>query len=126
LNLGVSDREESLNLTVSMHGHRGGNSFLKDGQNKVEVKCRPLLAFVEAEGIKNIKALKIDIEGFEFRVLNKFFSEANTGLWPEAVILEYVPSRTAKAGGESLRLLLESGYVVHSRHGINYILTRRH
>ena len=41
-------------------------------------------------GAANIDALKIDVEGFEDRVLTGFFKEAPQALWPRAVVIEHL------------------------------------
>ena len=35
-------------------------------------------------------ALKIDVEGFEDRVLTGFFTQAPESLWPRAVVIEHL------------------------------------
>jgi FkbM family methyltransferase len=41
-------------------------------------------------GVDHVDSLKIDIEGFEDRVLTGFFRQAPQGLWPRAVIIEHL------------------------------------
>ena len=43
--------------------------------------------------MSQVDALKIDVEGFEDRVLTGFFKEAPPSLWPRAVVIEHL-SRT--------------------------------
>ena len=38
----------------------------------------------------HVDALKIDVEGFEDRVLTGFFNDAPSSLWPRAVVIEHL------------------------------------
>ena len=40
--------------------------------------------------VDHVDALKIDIEGFEDRVLTPFFKDAPQGLWPRAIVIEHL------------------------------------
>jgi hypothetical protein len=40
--------------------------------------------------VSQVDALKIDVEGFEDRVLTGFFKEAPPSLWPGAVVIEHL------------------------------------
>jgi hypothetical protein len=41
-------------------------------------------------GVDHVDALKIDVEGFEDRVLTGFFRDAPPSLWPRAVVIEHL------------------------------------
>ena len=41
-------------------------------------------------GVDHVDALKIDVEGFEDRVLTGFFRDAPQALWPRAVVIEHL------------------------------------
>jgi FkbM family methyltransferase len=41
-------------------------------------------------GVSKVDGLKIDVEGFEDRVLTGFFREAPVSLWPRAVVIEHL------------------------------------
>ena len=66
-NLGLSQVSESATLRVPM---------------------RPLAAIVAEAGVDHVDALKIDIEGFEDRVLLPFFRNAPRALWPARIVIE--------------------------------------
>ena len=40
--------------------------------------------------VRHVDTLKIDVEGFEDRVLTGFFKEAPQSLWPRAVVIEHL------------------------------------
>ncbi|CTQ71487.1 FkbM family methyltransferase [Roseibium alexandrii] len=52
------------------------------------VKMRPLTTIVDEAGVKKIDVLKIDVEGFEDRVLLPFLRHAERSLWPRVILLE--------------------------------------
>ncbi len=125
VNLGVSDKDEILMLGVCTIGNRGGSSFLREGNEKIEVQCRSLTDIVLSAGIEKIKAIKIDIEGFEYRVLKRFFDKASETLYPEIVIIEHIPMLDKDAGGSSIQLLVDNDYKEIERSGGNYIMRRK-
>ena len=121
---GVSDREETLRLGLNTAGNRSGNSFLADGTDGVEVRCRPLGELLEDAGVTRVDGMKMDIEGFEYRVLRRFLDDAPDRLWPRMLILEYQPEWNERAGGSSLDLVVGRGYREVVRAGINRVLAR--
>jgi FkbM family methyltransferase len=53
-----------------------------------EVPVKTLHDMLVAEGFDRVDAMKVDIEGFEDRVLPPFFDTAPQSLWPRLLILE--------------------------------------
>ncbi len=51
---------------------------------------RRLQRILDDAGISHVDALKIDVEGYEDRVLTGFFREAPASLWPRAVVIEHL------------------------------------
>jgi hypothetical protein len=41
-------------------------------------------------GADHVDALKIDVEGYEDRVLTGFFKQAPPSLWPRAIVIEHL------------------------------------
>ncbi|HMJ89701.1 MAG TPA: FkbM family methyltransferase, partial [Candidatus Acidoferrum sp.] len=80
--VGLSDKRETLRMACSFYGNRSGNSFLKESPIGESVECRSLLEVLEAEGVQRIGGAKFDIEGFEFKVLSAFLKTAPRSLWP--------------------------------------------
>ncbi len=60
------------------------------GEGDLAVPCDTLLNVVQAEGLTRIDAIKIDVEGYEDRVLFPFFAAAPESLWPRHVIIEHI------------------------------------
>ena len=69
----------------------GGSSLFQASQrtNEIKVKMISLNEFISQNSIKNIDALKIDVEGYEDRVLMPFFKNSPVTLFPKLVIIEH-------------------------------------
>jgi FkbM family methyltransferase len=124
VNAGLSDKTETLRLGLNTSGNRSGKSFLYDGPDAVNVPCQPLLDILNANGIRKIDGAKFDIEGFEFRVLRRFFQDATADLWPRFIIVEHNAFFAGKTGGDTLELLTQSGYRIERIDEINYFASR--
>lgn len=124
LNIGVSDRQETLRLGVNAEGNRGESSFLLQSDTGAEVACKPLLTLLRENGIAEVRGAKFDIEGFEFRVLQKFLEDAPHSLYPHFIIIEHNPLWLEAAGGDALSLLSACGYTPYRASKLNYIMVR--
>jgi FkbM family methyltransferase len=56
----------------------------------VRVPSLRLQRILHDAAVDHVDALKIDVEGFEDRVLTGFFSQAPQALWPRAVVIEHL------------------------------------
>jgi FkbM family methyltransferase len=124
LQIGLSDRNETLALRLQLHGNRGGSSFLaacETDENAVAVGCMPLLDVLDEAGIERVDAAKLDLEGFEPRVLSAFFETAEHCLWPRHLIVERNEELTRVAGRDVNQIVSERGYSLQFRHGDNYV-----
>jgi FkbM family methyltransferase len=85
-------------LMIETDGDNLGASHIVSGQALLEkvsgkairVPSLRLQRILEAAAISRVDALKIDVEGFEDRVLTGFFREAPPSLWPHAVVIEHL------------------------------------
>lgn len=125
LNVGVSDRHETLSLGLNTSGNRGGNSFLQtDKTHSVEVECKPLYALLIEQKVSKITGAKFDIEGFEYRVIKQFFNDAPTSMHPQFIILEQYDEWVERSGGDAIELLKAYGYFSVKIHEANYIMEK--
>jgi FkbM family methyltransferase len=85
----------------------------------VVVKVRPLLAVVEEARLVGIDALKIDVEGYEDRVLPPFLQTAPRSLWPRRVVIEDVHE---SPGRGCVDQMLAVGYQMHGKTRSNTLL----
>ena len=86
---GPSDGE----LLIETDGDNLGASHIVSGPPSISaIKVRSLrLERILAEAsVPKVDALKIDVEGFEDRVLTGFFRDAPSALWPRALVIEHL------------------------------------
>ena len=85
-NCAVGDRNTKLNLDYS---HGLANAFITKNKKDISVKSRKLINIVNEEKLKFITNLKIDIEGYEDKVLISFLKSCKKKLIPRNIILEH-------------------------------------
>jgi FkbM family methyltransferase len=86
---GPSDGE----LMIETDGDNLGASHIVTGErpgNAIKVPSLRLQRVLGDAGVSHVDALKIDVEGYEDRVLTGFFKEAPQALWPRAVVIEHL------------------------------------
>jgi FkbM family methyltransferase len=86
---GPSDGE----LMIETDGGNLGASHVVSGEragNAIRVPSLRLQRILGDAGVAQVDALKIDVEGFEDRVLTGFFQDAPQALWPRAVVIEHL------------------------------------
>jgi FkbM family methyltransferase len=127
INQGVSDKTEILPFWLNSSGNRGGNTFLPResiGRCAVQVECRPLHHLLNDFHVPRVDGMKLDIEGFEYRVLRRFLREASRDMYPGFIIIEHNPAWVGEAGGNAVDLLKSAGYRVQVRTKYNFIMLR--
>ena len=80
-------------LLIETDGDNLGASHIVSGQNTgkaIKVPSLRLQRILDEAEVRHVDALKIDVEGFEDRVLTGFFREAPPSLWPPAVVIEHL------------------------------------
>jgi FkbM family methyltransferase len=86
---GASDGE----LMIETDGGNLGASHIVTGEacgKAIKVPSLRLQRILEDAHVTCVDALKIDVEGFEDRVLTGFFKQAPQVLWPRAVVIEHL------------------------------------
>jgi FkbM family methyltransferase len=95
INSAVGPREDTLPLWQEP-SNCGFATFVKDlttGEwagdwSPTFVKVRPLTAIADDQNLTGIDVLKVDVEGFEDRVVLPFLRHAEKSLWPRVILLE--------------------------------------
>lgn len=87
---GIADEDQVLRFYKNTNGNRGGHSFVGTGDQFIEVKCRPLLDVLQANKVVQVDFMKLDIEGFEEKVLSRFFESTvkSSPLRPTYLLVE--------------------------------------
>lgn len=121
LEFGASDKHESLALHLNSDGNGGGHSFLQQVSPRDStrvIQCKPLYELIDKV---RPRLMKLDIEGFEWRVLRRFFEDAPESLWPEYILLEDEPRHREH---DAVGVVRERGYRVMHRFETNVFLKR--
>lgn len=116
--VGITPGGKNMELMINSGGNRASSSMVYDQRvytkkpenETISVNTSTLAEIMEEYEISKVSALKIDIEGFEHKVLSCFFQEANKSLWPGAVILEELPGTPKKLGDSCIELMIRKGY----------------
>jgi FkbM family methyltransferase len=118
---GPSDGE----LMIETDGDNLGASHIVSGDrpgNALKVPSLRLQRILGEAGADRVDALKIDVEGFEDRVLTGFFKDAPQSLWPRAVVIEHL-SRNEWLE-DCIAAMRARGYVETGRTRSNTMLVR--
>ncbi len=97
-------RDETLRLAVNEKS-RGLTKLADDGALSVE--ARALSRLMNEAGFDRADAMKMDIEGAEFAVLEAFLRDAPQTLWPRLLILETAHEAAAQS---AKALVLSAGW----------------
>jgi len=100
------------------HVHRGPAARA----DAIAVPAMRLKRIVQDHDLQKVDSLKIDVEGFEDRVLIGFFRDAPEALWPRAVAIEHL-SR-ADWAEDCLADMLSRGYFETGKTRSNTLLVR--
>lgn len=127
----LADSDDAKPILLDSGRNRGANSLILELSPRrakgriVEVPCRTLLHALRENGVEKLCALKIDIEGYEYPVLRRFFEEAPRALFPKVVVVEAFPESIPFVGGSPLQLLVEKGYDLVDHRGLNFCFKLR-
>ena len=112
-------------LMIETDGDNLGASHIVSGdasRKAIKVPSLRLQHILDEAGVAQVDALKIDVEGFEDRVLIGFFKEAPPSLWPRAVVIEHLSKNEWLE--DCLAVMLARGYVETGRTRSNTLLVR--
>jgi FkbM family methyltransferase len=118
---GAADGE----LMIETDGDNLGASHIVSGEasgKAIKVPSLRLQRILDEAGVAHIDALKIDVEGFEDRVLTGFFAQAPQSLWPRAVVIEHLSQNEWQH--DCIADMRARGYVETGKNRSNTLLVR--
>lgn len=126
----ISESKEPKELMINTGNNRGGNSFVlfqtrwQKEEVRMKVQCETLLGALFENGVDRVSALKLDIEGYEYPVLKKFFAEAPEPLYPKTMVVEAFGQMISLVGGSPIELIVNNGYrlINHTEHNYFFLL----
>jgi FkbM family methyltransferase len=113
-------------LMIETDGDNLGASHIvsdKASGKAIKVPSLRLQRILEEAGVSRVDALKIDVEGFEDRVLTGFFRQAPPSLWPHAVVIEHLSKNEWLE--DCIADMRARGYVEAGRTRSNTLLARQ-
>ena len=124
----------NLSLVVAAAGDIDGELMIEtDGDNLgashitasggIKVPAKKLLSILIVNQIMSIDALKIDVEGYEDRVLVPFFRDAAKSLWPKAVAIEHLERDQWQS--DCIKDMVGRGYAIAGKTRSNTLLVLR-
>lgn len=91
-----------------------------DDTGDLTVDCITLADFVERENLSCIHALKVDVEGYEDRVLVPYLRSASDAMLPNTIVVEVITSEHWLE--DPIEMAISRGYTEVKRNKMNSIL----
>ena len=116
---------EDGELLIETDGGNLGASHIVAGNasgKAIRVPSLRLTRILEEAAVARVDALKIDVEGYEDRVLIPFFTQAPQALWPRAVVIEHLSKDEWLQ--DCIADMLARGYAIAGRTRSNTLLLR--
>jgi FkbM family methyltransferase len=113
-------------LMIETDGDNLGASHIVTGDhtpNAIKVPSLRLQRILTDAGAGHVDALKIDVEGFEDRVLTGFFKQAPQTLWPRAIVIEHLSRDEWQA--DCIADMIARGYAETGKTRSNTLLVRK-
>ncbi len=114
------DTEITLFIDPENRGETSMRIINSDGEGiKIRVPAKALASIVAEERFARIDAMKLDVEGAEDLILEPYFREVPETLWPELLLIEFIPQRWTI---DLPALLAELGYrpILRTRHKVAF------
>ncbi len=115
----AGDCDGELSMSTG-NGNLGASRISEDG---IKIQSKRLITILTDTGIRNVSSLKIDVEGYEDKVLVPFFIEAPVTLWPRAIAIEHLERKHWRC--DCINEILSRGYEEAGKTKSNTFLIRR-
>ena len=119
-NCALGDRNKKIYFDFTP-GLANGRIIKKKSKKNIVVNCRKLIDIVKEEKLNYITNLKIDIEGYEDRVLLSFLKNCKKNLYPKNIILEHASNHLWKY--DLVKYLYNLGYIKVFKNNANIVMS---
>ncbi len=119
-NCALGDKNKKIYFDFTP-GLANGRILQKKNKKNILVNCRKLINIVKEEKLNYITNLKIDIEGYEDRVLLSFLKSCKKKLYPKNIILEHASEHLWKH--DLVKFLYNLGYIKAFKNNANIVMS---
>ena len=131
----LTTHEGKVDLMINDCGNRGGSSICidqrkftgKTSNTSIRVPSKRLSTLLKSYKIEDFRwCLKLDIEGFEYPIIQSFLDDLPEDQHPRAIVVEWTGTGMTGVGDETpIKLLQRSGYTLNDIEGSeNYLFTK--
>ena len=121
---------EVLNCAISDYTGTAKMNFFGDGfglshldvDGDTEVSCVTLADIVKESGVNGITAIKVDVEGYEDRVIIPYLNTMPSKFWPKLIVTEYCHDN--RWIENPIEAAIMKGYIEIARTELNCILVK--
>ena len=113
-------------LMLNVTTNTGGSSLVvsqvpfQGFEKTINVKTKTLYQALRENRVERLDVLKIDVEGYEYPVLKRFFADAPRSCWPRAMVVEAFGSSIPIVGGSTVELVIGAGYHLVDHTGMDF------
>ncbi len=128
---GLIDARVAIDMAAVAVGDAEGEALLSESRSEGSgtllagtgrpVRVRPLAALLEEHRIHTVSVMKIDVEGYEDRVLLPYLSVAPKSQWPQSIIIEHI--HADQWSEDCIAVCTARGYQAERTAGNNTILS---
>ena len=84
----LGDNDGTANLVIPERNY--GEASISDGDDGISINLRSINSVMAEHNLKRIDALKIDVEGYEDKIMRSLFETVDQARWPKAIVIESV------------------------------------
>ena len=119
LDCALSDQPRSVRMKTNMSNL--GQSKIHDDGDVTNIECKTLEMLVDELNLPHITAIKVDVEGFEDRVLTPYLENADDAMLPLVIVIESNPDQWDR---NPIEIAKSRGYRLAAATKMNNILVR--
>jgi len=122
INAALGDERAQKKLFVA--GNIGGGSVHKKTEGReIQINMMTINELYKAESIDHRTVIKIDVEGYEDRVIMPLFENTERKIWPKLVIIEHIGKHLWER--DCIEFMLHNGYELVHTDGSDSILQKK-